>query len=314
MSGKDWRRIEELYHAVLDQPAGEQQRFLDRACGGDRELRAEVESLLSFTETATGFIEEPALNLAARLMASELATAPDLLTGTSIGNLRVLGKIGEGGMGVVYEADDTRLGRKVALKFLPPWIAANAKDLERFEREARAASALNHPHILTIHSVQDHDGRPFIEMERLEGETLRDRLRRGPLETGEIIDASRQLADALEAAHARGIVHRDLKPANIFCTPRGFKILDFGIATLDSAPADTRSSARPRYMSPEQLQGETVDARADLYSLGVVMHEMATGQPFDRSRRDSEAARADHRATDGARGGAAISNRRRAAW
>ena len=284
MSDKDWRRIEELYHAALDHPAGERQPFLDRACDGDTELRAEVEALLAITEPATGFIEEPALNVAARLMASELAREPDLLTGAVIGHLHVLGKIGEGGMGVVYEADDTRLGRTVALKFLPPWISANAKALERFAREARAASALNHPHICTIHSVQDHDGRPFIEMERLEGETLRDRIRRGPLETREIIDASLQLADALDAAHARGIVHRDLKPANIFRTPRGFKILDFGIATLDSAADASVVIGTPAYMPPEQLRGEPADARADLYSLGVVMHEMATGQAFDRSR------------------------------
>jgi Tol biopolymer transport system component len=304
MSDSNWPRVEELFHAAAGLTAVERERFLDRACAGDEALRAEVESLLSFTATADDFIEEPALNVAARLMAGKLASESVSLSGITIGNLRVLDKIGEGGMGVVYEADDTRLGRKVALKFLPPWIGANSRALERFEREARAASALNHPHILTIYSVQDHDGRPVIEMERLEGETLRDRLRRAPLDAREIVAASLQLADALDAAHGKGIVHRDLKPANIFCTPRGVKILDFGIATLDATADGPAVVGTAAYMSPEQARGETVDARSDLYSLGVVMREMAGGTALpnpldqvigrllqaDRSRRYQSAA------------------------
>ena len=278
MDDRDWRRIEEVFHGAAECPPEQRGAYLDRACGGDAAMRDEVESLLAATASAGDrFIEEPALHVAARLMAGELA-ADDSLTGAVIGHLRVLGKIGEGGMGIVYEADDTRLGRKVALKFLPPHLSVDARALERFAGEARAASALNHPHILTIYGIADYHGRPFIEMERLEGETLRDMIRCGPLAVDQIIAAAIQLADALAAAHAKGIVHRDLKPANIFHTPTGFKILDFGIATLDSGGDAGMVIGTAAYMSPEQAGGQAVDRRTDLYSLGVVMHEMATGR------------------------------------
>jgi serine/threonine protein kinase len=238
-----------------------------------------------------------------------------LAPGSLVGRYRIVGTLGEGGMGVVYEAEDTRLGRRVALKFLPEALAGDRSALDRFEREARAASALNHPHICTIYDVGEPDpstdssgspragsgqAGPFMAMELLDGQTLRARLAKAgrPLPSAEVVALGLQIADALDAAHARGILHRDIKPANIFVTARGAaKLLDFGIAKLAADPlvADTEAVTSAGawvtglgitlgtvgYMSPEQVRGEAVDARTDLFSLGVVLYEMATGaQPF----------------------------------
>src|SRR5229473_142954 len=207
------------------------------------------------------------------------------MIGQTVSHYRILGKLGGGGMGVVYEAEDLKLGRHVALKFIPENLAGDPKSLERFTREARAASLLNHPNICTIHGIEDNHGHPFIVMEKLEGESLKQCISGKPLETERVLDISMQVADALAASHAKGIVHRDIKPANIFLTPSGqVKVLDFGLAKLvnhvGAEDADNSLTAvgvipgTAVYMSPEQARGETLDARTDLFSFGVVLFEM----------------------------------------
>ncbi len=220
------------------------------------------------------------------------------MIGQTVSHYRVTSKLGSGGMGVVYEAEDTRLGRHVALKFLTAELAAEPSSLERFQREAKAASALNHPGICTVYDIGQSEGQHYIAMELLEGEALAERIRKGPVELGALLDLGTQIADALESAHAKGIVHRDLKPANIFVTPRGqAKVLDFGLAKIERArPApgaegsEAPTAVQPSeltqagtamgtvsYMSPEQARGQLTDSRTDLFSLGTVLYQMATG-------------------------------------
>src|SRR5437588_11129105 len=212
-----WQQIEELYHAALERPAESRADFLRAACGDDEDLYREVESLLGFKSQAENFIEKPALEIAAKAVAADSGTS---VIGKQIGNYQILSLLGQGGMGEVYLAQDTKLGRKVALKFLPSYSAANRDRLLRFEQEARAASALNHPNILTIHEIGEADGRRFIATEFIDGETLRQRLTSGETKLNEALNIAIQVADALCAAHEAGIFHRDIKPDNIMLRRR----------------------------------------------------------------------------------------------
>ena len=299
MDPERWLQIEQLYHAALELDAGERGAYLAKVCAGDEVLRKEVESLIESDAQAGEFIESPAIEVAARSLAAEGnlpgSSASALELGATVSHYRLITKLGRGGMGEVYRARDTRLGRDAALKFLPEEFLEDPQKLERFRREAWSASALNHPNICTIYEIGEHEGRLFIAMELVEGKTLAEKLKDGPLAIEEVMSNSRQLAEALEEAHEHNIVHRDLKPANVMVTAKGrIKILDFGLAKLvrqvePDAPTEeslfmTQAGAvmgTVPYMAPEQLRGEPVDARTDLYAFGELVYEMATGQrPF----------------------------------
>jgi Flp pilus assembly protein TadD len=278
-----WQRIEALLDEMFDRPAGERRAFLDQACAGDPELRAQMEALRIADEEAGSFLATPAPKVAAELLTETSGEASHPVA--ELGPYRLVREIGSGGMGVVYEAEDTRLRRRVAIKLLPPEHSRDRAAKDRFLREARAASALDDPHICTVHDVGEHDGRLYIVMTYYEGETLKERLARGPLPVDEARRIAVQVARALARAHEAGIVHRDIKPANVMLTRRGeVKVLDFGIAKRSDDTTLTRtgsSPGTPAYMSPEQARGEPVDGRTDLWSLGVLLYEMLAGRrPF----------------------------------
>jgi tetratricopeptide (TPR) repeat protein len=278
-----WQRIEDLLDEAFERPAAERRTFLDKACAGDPELRGQMEALLTADEEAGNFLATPARESAAALLADRSGEAA--LAERKLGPYRLIREIGAGGMGVVYEAEDTRLRRRVAIKLLPPEYSRERAAKQRFLREARAAAALDHPNICTVHDVGDSDGQLYIVMAYYEGETLKERLERGSLAVNEACQVTIQVARGLARAHEAGIIHRDIKPANVMLTRRGeAKILDFGIAKTRSDTSLTRtggSPGTPAYMSPEQAQGKAVDARTDLWSLGALLYEMLAGRrPF----------------------------------
>jgi serine/threonine protein kinase/Tol biopolymer transport system component len=283
-----WESVRRVFTEALERPAGEERaRFLDSACAEDPALRREVESLLGSHDRAGNFLESPIVD-------AEVGTAV-LAGGTRLGPYEVTSLLGVGGMGEIYRARDTRLDRDVAVKVLPAALARNPERLARFEQEAHAASALNHPHIVALYDVGRERGLAYIVTELLEGQTLAERIAQGPVPVRKALDYAAQAASGLAAAHERGIVHRDVKPANLFVTGDGrVKILDFGLAKLADSTGPPSADALPPttpglamgtvgYMSPEQVRGESADFRSDQFSLGCVLYELLAGEaPFRR--------------------------------
>jgi serine/threonine protein kinase len=293
MNADRWKRVNDLFQSAVERARGERAAFLDEACHGDEGLRREVGSLVTSYERSGNFIELPAFEVAPELLTNDTSGA---LVGTLIGHYRIESLIGVGGMGEVYLARDERLGRKAALKLLPDSLTTNETQVSRFKNEARSASALNHPNILTVYEIGAEGDRLFIATEFIEGATLRASITCGRINPHAALEIAVQVASALAAAHEAGVVHRDIKPENIMLRPDGYaKVLDFGIAKLTEqtlAPNDhtgeptaalqTRQGlvlGTARYMSPEQARGQKVDARSDIWSLGVVLYEMVGGSP-----------------------------------
>src|SRR5438874_3252406 len=293
MNAQRWQQVNDLFHSAVERAPEEWTAFLDEACHSDESLRREVKSLLASHERTENFIESPAFETAPELLIGDGAGE---LIGELIGHYLIERLIGVGGMGEVYLARDVQLGRKAALKLLPEHLPADEAQLSRFKAEARSASALNHPNILTVYEIGAEGNRQFIATELIEGATLRASLVEGRMELRAALEIAVQVASALAAAHEAGVVHRDIKPENIMLRPDGYvKVLDFGIAKLTQEGSAREHhglattsglQTRPglvlgtaRYMSPEQTRGQKVDARSDIWSLGVVLYEMVVGIP-----------------------------------
>jgi serine/threonine protein kinase len=294
MTPERWQKIIDLADAASELPGEERTTFLDKACDGDDAMRSEVESLLASDQQTESCFEVPAFGIAAELIAGD---RPESMIGREVDVFKIVDSLGAGGMGEVYLAWDTHLDRKVALKFLPAYLTNDKGSVRRFELEARAASALNHPNIITVYEIGQSRSWHFIATEFVAGETLRHRLTGRRMTVAEVLDVAIQACTALAAAHQAGVVHRDIKPGNIMLRPDGLvKVLDFGLAKISGqrhemlewpleSGSNTQSGAvmgTPYYMSPEQARGLKVDGRTDIFSLGVVIYEMLAGcRPFD---------------------------------
>jgi serine/threonine protein kinase len=302
MKAERWKQVNDLFQSAVERAPEERVAFLDEACHGDGDLRCEVETLLTSHERSENFIELPAYEVAPELVTNDRTAG---LVGELVGHYRIESLIGVGGMGEVYLARDERLGRKAALKLLPENLTTDEAQLSRFKNEARSASALNHPNILTVYEIGAEGDRQFIATEFIEGVTLRASLAYGRMNLDAALEIAVQVASALAAAHEAGVVHRDIKPENIMVRPDGYaKVLDFGIAKLsehraasDDHTTETTATlqTRPglvlgtaRYMSPEQARGQKVDARSDIWSLAVVLYEMVGGSPPFRGETPSD--------------------------
>lgn len=297
MRDSHWENLNEIFHAAVALSPDEREAYLDKVCNGDQVLRAAVESLIKSSDETGNFVDMPAYQAAAEIFSNRV----ELEAGRMIAHYRILSLLGEGGMGKVYLAEDTKLRRRVAIKFLPADSIGNDQASKRLLREAQAAAMLDHPNICGVYEVGEEDGRRFIVMPYVEGETLDVRMKRKPLELTEALALAAQVADALADAHAQGIIHRDIKPSNIIVSPRGqARVMDFGLAKwseMPTAPGGPKSDPEAStqallttpgtiigtvpYMSPEQVHGQRLDARTDIFSFGVVLYEMLTGlQPF----------------------------------
>src|SRR6266545_8109965 len=278
-----WYKIEQVFHGALQRKPEDRANFLNESCAGDTALYDDVKALLTSCENDDSFFEDSASALAAEMFADRV--------GDTIGPYEVLSQLGSGAMGIVYLAQDVRLGRKIALKLLPSQFTNDKDRLRRFQQEARAASGLNHPNILTVHEVEQRDGLHYIATEFVDGVTLRQHMHARRMRLDEVLNIATQVASALQAAHAAGIAHRDIKPENIMIRSDGYiKVLDFGLAKLtenELSPATPETNpgvvmGTPRYMSPEQARGLDVDLRTDIFSLGTVIYELVTGKlPFE---------------------------------
>src|SRR5574341_5872 len=292
MTPERYQQVAHIYHQAVELEPDERAHFLDQACAGDLELRNEVEALIASGEQAGDFLDRPVLEVAARHTVSEKGRS---FAGRRIGRYQVLSPLGAGGMGEVWLARDDQLERNVALKLLPEQFTRSGAHVRRFAQEAKAASALNHPNIITIHEIGEAEGTHYIVAEFVEGQTLRQMLTR-PLPLPDLLEIAVQIADALVAAHKAGILHRDLKPENVMVRPDGLvKVLDFGLAKLtDQREVDSEAKTAIQvktdpgtvmgtvsYMSPEQALAQKLDQRTDIFSFGVMLYEMVTGErPF----------------------------------
>ncbi len=294
MNPERWQRIKEVAFAAMELQEGQRSQFLDKECGSDSELRRAAQALVDEDQRNGGTIERGIASVAAGVQQRHTADDRDAMLDRTISHYRITEKLGEGGMGIVYKAEDTKLERPVALKFLAAHAIEDPEHKARFVREAKAAARLDHPNICSVYEIDEAEGQTFLAMAYLEGQTVKDKIAERPLKLDEALDIAIQTAQGLKVAHGKGIVHRDIKPANLMLTQEGqVKVMDFGLAQLADRSKLTKTTTMlgtPAYMSPEQALREPTDRRTDVWSLGIVIYEMVTGKlPFEGEREDAVA-------------------------